>query len=115
MPEKIRDRELTLYLRAQKKVFRSVLEVLAWPRSTYYQSLIKTESVRDRENRLLLEQIQLIHAESKGRYGAPKIHFLLLKAGFSVSLKRIQKIIRKRGKYSSMILKFPVQYHIEPI
>ncbi|WP_180320169.1 IS3 family transposase [Peribacillus loiseleuriae] len=47
------------------------------PRSTYDQSLIKTESARDRENRLLLEQIPLIHIESKGRYGAIKIHFLL--------------------------------------
>uniref|UniRef100_UPI0035E45832 IS3 family transposase n=1 Tax=Mesobacillus zeae TaxID=1917180 RepID=UPI0035E45832 len=70
------------------------------PRSTYYQSLIKTESARERENRLFLEQIRLIHTDSKGRYGAPKIHFLLLKAGFSVSLKRVQRLMRKAEIYS---------------
>jgi putative transposase len=90
-------------------------EVLDMPRSTYYQSLMKTESARDRENRLLLEQIQLIHTESKGRYGAPKIHFLLLKAGFSVSLKRVQRIMRKAGIYSITIKKFRPQSNRKPI
>jgi putative transposase len=90
-------------------------EVLDMPRSTYYQSLIKTESARDRENRLLLEQIQLIHTESKGRYGAPKIHFLLSKAGFPVSLKRIQLIMRKAGISSITIKKFRPQSNKKPI
>jgi len=90
-------------------------EVLDMPRSTYYQSLMKIESARDRENRLLLEQIQLIHTESKGRYGAPKIHFLLLKAGFSVSLKRVQRIMRKAEIYSITIKKFRPQSNRKPI
>jgi putative transposase len=81
-------------------------EVLDLPRSTYYQSLAKTESARERENRLLLEHIQLIHKESKGRYGAPKIHFLLLKEGFSVSLKRVQRLMRKANIYSITMKKF---------
>ncbi|PKG22764.1 DDE-type integrase/transposase/recombinase [Niallia nealsonii] len=41
-----------------------------------------------------------IPTESKGRYGAPKIHFLLLKAVFSVSLKRVQRIMSKVEIYS---------------
>jgi putative transposase len=81
-------------------------EVLDLPRSTYYQSLAKTESARGRENRLILEHIQLIHKESKGRYGALKIHFLLLKARFSVSLKRVQRLMRKANIYSITIKKF---------
>ena len=90
-------------------------ELLDMPRSTYYQSLMKTESARDRENRLLLKQIRLIHTESKGRYGAPKIHFLLLKAGFSVSLKRVQRIMRKAGIYSITIKKFRPHSNRKPI
>lgn len=90
-------------------------EVLDMPRSTYYQSLVKTESARDRENRLLLERIQLIHIESKGRYEAPKIHFLLLKLGFSVSLKRVQRIMRKAEIYSITIKKFRPQSNRKPI
>jgi hypothetical protein len=73
-------------------------EVLDIPRSTYYQSLTKTESAREHENRLLLEHIQLIHKESKGRYGVSKIHFLLLIAGFSVSPETSSTAYVK-GKY----------------
>jgi putative transposase len=104
-------------IRDQKEVFpiQVMCEVLDMPRSTYYQSLIKTESARDRKNRLLLEQIQLIHTESKGRYGAPKIHCLLLKAGFSVSLKRVQRIMRKERIYSITIKKFRPQSNRKPI
>ncbi|WP_245644983.1 IS3 family transposase [Peribacillus loiseleuriae] len=101
----------------QKEVFpiQVMCEVLGMPRSTYYQSLIKTESVRDRKNRLLLEQIQFIYKESKGRYGAPKIHFLLLKAGFSVSLKRVQRIMKKAGIYSITMKKFRPHSNRKPI
>ncbi|WP_425415443.1 IS3 family transposase [Peribacillus loiseleuriae] len=115
--QKVTDTELTNLIHDQKEVFpiQFMCEVLDMPRSTYYQSLIKTESARDRENRLLLEQIQLIHIKSKGRYGAPKIHFLLLKAGFSVSLKRVQRIMRKAGIYSITIKKFRPQTNRKPI
>jgi putative transposase len=94
------------------QVMCAVLEI---PRSTYYQSLTKTESKREQENRLVLEQIKLIHAESKGRYGAPKIHFLLLKAGFSTSLKRVQRMMRASNLYSITVKKFRPQSNKSPI
>lgn len=90
-------------------------EVFEIPRSTYYQSSTKTESTRDQENRQLLEEIKLIHTESKGRYGAPKIHFLLLKAGVSVSLKRVQRIMREANIYSITVKKFRPQSNKEPV
>ena len=48
-------------------------QTLDIPRSTYYESLTKTESNRDRENREYTDKIRHIHEESKKRYGAPKI------------------------------------------
>ncbi len=65
------------------------------PRSTYYQSLQKTESPRERENKELTKKIRQIHLESKERYGAPKIHQSLLVSGFHLSLKRVQRLMRK--------------------
>jgi transposase InsO family protein len=72
-------------------------EVLAVPRSSYYDSLEKTVSKREQENQELTKEIQRIHLESKARYGAPKIHKTLLNSGFCLSLKRVQRLMRKAG------------------
>lgn len=38
-----------------------------------------------------------IHTESKQRYGAPKIHFILQQEGYSASLKRVQRLMSEAG------------------
>lgn len=53
------------------------------------------ESNRERENKELSKRIIDIHTESKQRYGAPKIHILLQQEGYSVSLKRVQRLMAK--------------------
>ena len=66
------------------------------PRSTYYQSFHKVKSSYEIENEAILARIKIIHAESKGRYGAPKIHHILTEEeGFSVSLNRVQRIMKE--------------------
>lgn len=84
-------------------------KVLNVPRSTYYQSFVHTESNRDRENKQLTEEIKQIHQESKGRYGAPKIHQSLLKKGLRPSLKRVQRLMKKEGIRSIIVTKFRPQ------
>jgi transposase InsO family protein len=74
---------------------QTMCEVLSIPRSTYYHSLHKTESIRERENKELTKKIIQVHQESKERYGAPKIHQTLLKDGCLVSLKRVQRLMAK--------------------
>ncbi|QZT33061.1 IS3 family transposase [Caldalkalibacillus thermarum TA2.A1] len=69
--------------------------MLGIPRSTYYQRLNHKESSRERENREITQRIISIHQESKQRYGAPKIHHLLKQEGFQVSLKRVQRLMKK--------------------
>ncbi len=71
--------------------------VLDIPRSTYYDTLNKTESNRERENKELFQQIKRIHAESKQRYGAPKIHKVLEKEGYRVSIKRVQRLMKQEN------------------
>ena len=70
-------------------------EVLAVPRSSYYQSLEKTVSKREQANQELTREIERIHLESKARYGAPKIHKILLNNGLFLNLKRVQRLMRK--------------------
>lgn len=86
------------------QVLCNVLEV---PRSTYYQSFHKVKSTHAIENEAILERIKIIHAESKGRYGAPKIHHVLTEEeGFSVSLNRVQRLMKKEGIQSTIVKKY---------
>lgn len=80
--------------------------VLKMPKSTYYQSFKKDKSRYEVENEKILERIRVIHSESKGRYGAPNIHRILIKEGFSVSLKRVQRLMKKEGIRSIIIKKY---------
>jgi putative transposase len=64
------------------------------------------ESNRDRENKEVTQRIREIHAESKHRYGAPKVHYILGKGGFSVSLKRTQRLMKNAGLRSIILKKY---------
>jgi putative transposase len=86
--------------------YKRCVIVLGVAKSTYYESFYKTESNRDRENRELTEKIKQIHQESKGRYGAPKIHELLGKQGYQVSIKRVQRLMSDAGVRSIIVKKF---------
>lgn len=49
------------------------------------------------QNQVLTKEIQRIHLKSKARYGAPKIHRVSLRKGFYLSLKRVQRLMKKAG------------------
>ena len=81
-------------------------EVLKVPRSTYYQSFHKEKSSYAIENEAILASVKIIHADSKGRYGAPKIHHLLTEEGFTVSINRVQRIMKKAEIRSTIVKKY---------
>lgn len=54
-------------------------------------------SKREQEKQELTKEIEWIHLESKARYGAPKIPKILLTNGLFLSLKRVQRLMRKAG------------------
>jgi putative transposase len=58
------------------------------------------------ENEGILARIKIIHVESKGRYGAPKIHHLLTQKGFTASINRVQRIMKGAGIQSTIVKKY---------
>ncbi|MFD1736705.1 IS3 family transposase [Bacillus salitolerans] len=88
---------------------QTMCEVLGVPKSTYYQSFHKIESKRESVNNQLKKRILEIYEESKKRYGAPKIHRMLEKEGYLVSLKRVQRLMAELGIRSIVNKKFRPQ------
>lgn len=77
-------------------------KVLNIPRSTYYNFLDKTPSKTAIENQKYESEILAIYKKSSERYGAPKIHKVLTNQGYKLSLKRVQRLM-KRLKIESVV------------
>ena len=80
-------------------------KVLAIARSTYYYFKTKKPSKRSYENTSITQEIKDIYDESKGIYGAPKIHKIISKK-FSVSLKKVQRFMKNLGIRSVILKKY---------
>lgn len=80
-------------------------KVLGISRSTYYSFKLKAPSRRSNENIILKQKIQTIYDESKGIYGAPKIHKIISEE-FTVSLKKVQRLMRELDLKSVILKKF---------
>jgi transposase InsO family protein len=72
-------------------------ELLKVSRSAYYQRHRGHQSERDRVDRTLTEQITAVHEQSKGTYGAPRIHAELAATGHRHGRKRIARLMRTAG------------------
>ncbi|GKU24326.1 transposase [Clostridium folliculivorans] len=80
--------------------------ILGIPRSTYYESHKQKTSRRTEENKKLESKILEIYTESDSFYGAPKIHKCLIADGYKVSIKRVQRLMKKLNIRSIVIKKF---------
>ncbi|MBM7108600.1 hypothetical protein SAM19_01984 [Brevibacillus laterosporus] len=103
--------ELNQFIEANREKYsvQTMCEVLNLSRSTYYQFQKKEPSPRHKENQLITKRMIEIHQNSKGRYGAPKIHYLLNREGFSISQKKVQRLMNKDGIRSITRKKFRPQ------
>lgn len=81
-------------------------KVLKVSRSSYYKYLTKSPSCRAIENKAFEDSILTIYTDSKKRYGAPKIHRVLINNGNKISLKRVQRLMRKLSIRSIVVKKF---------
>ena len=81
-------------------------KVLEINRSTYYKKINKVPSQRELDTQKLDAEIKQIYLDSKKRYGAPKIHKILLSTGRTVSLKRVQRRMASMGIRSIVIKKY---------
>ena len=87
------------FIEAEKAGRRNVARACALlkvSRAAFYSHLAGP-SKRDRADAGLTEQIQAVHQESKGRYGAPRIHAELRRRGRRHSRKRIARLMRTAG------------------
>lgn len=71
-----------------------VLEVST---SGYYAWLKRNPSKRDQEDEMLTEKIRAVHKQSKGTYGAPRIHAELRDEGIAVGCKRVARLMQAAG------------------
>ena len=76
---------------------RVMCEVLGLSTSGYYAWRGRPEYPRAAANRALLNDIRLIHAESSGTYGSPRVHAVLHGHGRRVGRTRIERLMRRAG------------------
>jgi putative transposase len=72
--------------------------VLDVSRASFYAWLERGPSVRERADQQLLAQIGKIHRDSRGTYGAPRVHAELRDDyGVRASRKRVARLMRQHG------------------
>ena len=71
--------------------------VLEVSRAGFYAWLSRPEAARAREDQRLAVEIASIHAESRQRYGSPRVHAELLGRGKRTSRKRVARLMRTQG------------------
>jgi putative transposase len=76
---------------------RAMCDALSVSASGFYAWRSRPESARKIANRELLSDIRRVHADHRGRYGAPRIHAELRAAGHSVSRKRVERVMHRHG------------------
>lgn len=69
--------------------------MLGISRSSYYSFTVRKQSRRSKENELLLMKIKAVFAESRSRYGSPRITAVLKAQGIITGKNRIARIMKE--------------------
>jgi len=88
------------FIEAEKSRQRNVkraCELLKVSRSAYYAARDGQPSERAAQDADLAAQVRTVHEESKGRYGAPRVHAQLRAQGRRHSRKRVARLMRQAG------------------
>jgi transposase InsO family protein len=88
------------FIEAEKAQLRNVkraCELLKVSRSAYYAARGGRPSGRERDDAQLAAQVKTVHEDSKGRYGAPRVHAQLRAQGRRHSRKRVARLMRGQG------------------
>jgi putative transposase len=72
-------------------------ELLEVSRAAYYEQRKHLPSRRALDDAELTRRIKVIHAESKGTYGAPRIHARLRREGICCGKKRVARLMLRAG------------------
>lgn len=83
-------------------------DVLGVSCSGFYAWRSRTPSRRAREDQQLAVEVRSIHAESRRRYGSPRVHADLHEKGRRTSRKRIARLMREQGLQARQKRRFRV-------
>ena len=72
-------------------------ELLGVSESGYWAWAKRAPSDRALYDAWLIERIRVVHEASKGRYGSPRVHAMLARAGIRVGEKRVARLMRAAG------------------
>jgi hypothetical protein len=72
-------------------------------RAGFYAWSSREESAHQGQDRRLLEEIGVIFAESGGTYGSPRVQRSLVERGFSVSRRRVERLMRLAGLRARLV------------
>jgi transposase InsO family protein len=87
------------FIEAEKRCRRNVkraCELLKVSRAAFYAHR-DGPSRRDQDDAGLTSEIQAVHQEAKGRYGAPRVHAELRRRGRRHGRKRVARLMRQAG------------------
>jgi hypothetical protein len=87
------------FIEAEKRCRRNVkraCELLKVSRAAFY-AYLAGPSQREREDAELTGQVQAVHQESQGRYGAPRVPAELRRRGHRHGRKRVVRLMRQAG------------------
>lgn len=71
--------------------------VLKVSRSGYYAWLTRPMSERERHAAEIVEAMRQIHVATMETYGSPRMHVELVESGFSISLGRVERLMKAHG------------------
>jgi transposase InsO family protein len=83
--------------KSQRRNVKRACELLKVSRSAYYAARGDEPSERAAQDAELAAQVKTVHEESKGRYGAPRVHAALHAQGRRHSRKRVARLMRQSG------------------
>jgi transposase InsO family protein len=88
------------FIEAEEAAGRSVkhcCELFQVSRAAYYQRRKNMPSARDLSDAALVEKIRLVHDDSDGTYGAPRVHRELLARDVACGRRRVRRLMRIHG------------------
>jgi hypothetical protein len=87
------------FIEAEKACRRNVkraCELLKVSRAAFY-AYLSGPPRRDQDDAELAAEIQAVHEDSRGRYGAPRVHAELRRRGRRHGRKRVARLMRQTG------------------
>lgn len=83
--------------KAEQRNVRRTCELLEVSRAAFYDHIKHVPSARELSDAELTDKIQAIYAESKGTYGAPRVHGELSDQDVHVGKKRVARLMVRAG------------------